>query len=228
VIFVVNGLCSLSEKGAAHVISKVPWLGVVAAIVGGIVAIGFALSFLPGLIAFVLSALVKCLEVFARAFSRSEPRPIDARPKGYKWGYVFAGGNAVFGIVFAAAVAAFGSRFATNDIPSDNALLSILLAGVMALLAAVTISLSICGFVRRFSFCYLVIAVGIIAGMGLTTFEAIIEAVQGKWPEFVRTLFGLPWSIAWLAYFGNRRHQFGYLKDDYFVQTEERLDAVQD
>jgi len=158
--------------------------------------------------------------VFKRAFARSGDVAPEERPRGYKWGYVFATVNAIFGLG-AGAVAAIALAAPVSS-PDDFTLL-LVSTYLLAIIALITIATSVCAFIRRHPVCYLVVTVGLVANLALGALQAVLQAAKGQWGDVVRSLLWALLGVAWLAYFGNRKHQFGYLRG-----PSEQLDVVKD
>ena len=84
----------------------------------------------------------------------------------------------------------------------------------MAMPIAITLlASSVCAFIRRKPMCYWVIVVGLIVGMSLAILGAFLVAVQMGFPGAAGAFLWVVPNLCWLAYFGNRRHMFGYLRD---------------
>jgi len=176
-----------------------------------------------GYLLLVLFELLESLpRSFRRAFSRVDGTPVERRPTGYGWGWVFVAVNGLAGLVYgilAVSILAAGPPGA----PEGPQLLLELLAGVLsAVVAAILLLTAVCAAVRRYAVCYLTVIVGLAASIGLSPASAVLKALQGKWLDAVLAFLYIGLYVAWIVYFGNRRHMFGYLRG-----PSEQRDVVQ-
>ena len=154
--------------------------------------------------------------VFRRAFSTVEEQPTCQRPTGYKWGRVFAAvvGLGGVGCWTTGAVYIVSARLGSTKLTSLTPPQILVIAFVSAVLGSELLAMSVCAFVRRYPACYLVVTIGLVVNVALAVTWSVLGVVQGRWSSLAGALIEALGGMAWLAYFANRRHMFGYLHEE--------------
>lgn len=148
--------------------------------------------------------------LFIRALSRTESRPAEERPTGYGWGFFFAAVHGAVALGLAGLALGLASVFRPD---SAYASLPRFAAAVLGVAAFFYAEISVCAFVRRLAACYLVIITWLMLSFGLLVTQAVLSLRSGHFAYALSYVAGLALTCAWLAYFGNRRHVFGWLHE---------------
>jgi len=183
-------------------------IGAAAFLVTGFSALDLLAAPLWWLLMAALHAVLSIPRVFMRVFGRSDDTPPAERPTGYKWGYFFAATNCALGV--AAAGASVLLTVTAPGLVTEQVVRHLAYAVVLAPIALVLLAMSACAFVRRGPFCYWVVALGLLFALGWSAVNAFWGVFRGAW---LANLMAALLQVAWLAYFGNRRHRFGFLRE---------------
>jgi len=143
------------------------------------------------------------------SLQRGIGRAEGARSKGYRMGYFFATADLAFGVLVGALLAVLlglGSwKELTTRVPSWPHLVANGLVGLMAGAAAL---------VRRYPACYFAIVTTLTANALLYVVGAISWFYLGKVLTAAYCAAIAAVNCGWIAYFRNRRHMFGYLREE--------------
>ena len=166
----------------------------------------------------VLVAGAVVIYVARRALLRGKGQTAPPQPRGYRMGYFFIIANMAFGLLVGVLFAAMLGLGSKDEIVSRVPTWWLLAAnGLVGMITGVA------ALVRRHPACYLAIVIALTVNVTLYVIGAASWLYMGQWLTAIYCAAVSAINCAWLVYFGNRKHQFGYMRG-----PSEQLDVVQD